>query len=206
MNNLAVRLNKIEYCDRVMGLMAGRSFKKRLANKRSLKLADRNSLKMTLTFTVLTRLVVLSTLSAGCFETSSEEPKSEHHDMERETFDLINEYRKEKGLAELKWNDVIHKQCLGHSQNMASGEVEFSHEGFSDRVEVLKEELGSGAAAENVAYNWGSTDPAQTAVDGWIDSDGHRKNIEGNFDLSAVGIAKSEDGKYYLTQMFLKSK
>jgi len=53
--------------------------------------------------------------------------------------------------------------------------------------------------------NWGSTDPVGVAVSGWLNSTGHRNNIEGNYDLTGVGVAKSSDGKYYLTQMFAKS-
>ena len=30
---------------------------------------------------------------------------------------------------------------------------------------------------ENVAYNGGAEDPAKVAVDGWINSPGHRKNM-----------------------------
>jgi uncharacterized protein YkwD len=41
------------------------------------------------------------------------------------------------------------------------------------------------------------------AVDGWLGSPHHRENIEGNFDRTGVGIARSGDGTYYYTQIFI---
>jgi uncharacterized protein YkwD len=155
---------------------------------------------------VLTVLAVLSLciLSSGCFTDDSGNEQSEYFEMEKQVFNLINEYRAEQGLVKLDYSKTVSSQCLKHSEGMASGEVEFSHDGFPDRAAILKEELGSGSAAENVAYNWGQTDPVQTAVDGWINSTGHKNNIEGGYTLTGVGIAMSGDGKYYFTQMFYK--
>ena len=44
------------------------------------------------------------------------------------------------------------------------------------------------------------------AVDGWIKSDGHRKNIESQFNLTGIAIAKNAKGEYYFTQLFVRSR
>lgn len=59
------------------------------------------------------------------------------------------------------------------------------------------------AAAENVAYNRGYTDPVAKAVEGWLNSSGHRRNIEGNYNLTGIGVAKNSQGAYYFTQIFI---
>ena len=33
-------------------------------------------------------------------------------------------------------------------------------------------------------------------------SPGHRKNIEGHFDMTGIGVTKSSDGTIFFTQMF----
>lgn len=87
---------------------------------------------------------------------------------------------------------------------MASGRTGFSHDGFSDRVQ------GSGltyrGAAENVAYNQGYSQPVDEAVKGWINSPGHRQNMEGNYDTAGIGIAQNAKGEYYFTQVFMKTQ
>lgn len=57
--------------------------------------------------------------------------------------------------------------------------------------------------AENVTYNQGFSDPVTQAVDGWLKSTGHRQNIEGNFTLTGIGLAKNSSNEYYFTQIFV---
>jgi uncharacterized protein YkwD len=84
---------------------------------------------------------------------------------------------------------------------MAKGNVSFGHDGFSQRVKAIG--IPYKKAAENVAFNQGYTDPATVAVKGWIKSDGHRKNMEGDFDLTGIGIAQNARGEYFFTQIFV---
>jgi uncharacterized protein YkwD len=57
-----------------------------------------------------------------------------------------------------------------------------------------------------VAYNQGYSKPDEQAVEGWIKSSGHRKNMEGDFDLTGIGITKNAKSEYYFTQIFIKSR
>jgi uncharacterized protein YkwD len=45
---------------------------------------------------------------------------------------------------------------------------------------------------------------AREVVDGWLNSPGHRRNIEGDFRLTGIGIAKRSDGMVYFTQIFIR--
>ena len=87
---------------------------------------------------------------------------------------------------------------------MASGKVAFGHDGFSARVKATG--IAYSGAAENVAYNQGSKDPATTAVQGWLKSSGHLTNIKGNYNLTGIGVASNSKGQIYFTQIFLRSR
>lgn len=137
-------------------------------------------------------------------ETEPEEILDELDQMEQEVFQQINEYRLEQGLPALAWNETIADFCRVHSLNMANGSVPFSHDGFNERVNGIGMTIRFTSAGENVAYN-NFPDPVTTAVDGWIESPGHLANIVGTFTLTGVGIAESDDGRYYFTQIFINN-
>ncbi|OWY64987.1 secretion protein [cyanobacterium TDX16] len=123
--------------------------------------------------------------------------------IERAIFNRINQYRQGRGLAALTWDNSISNQARIHSQNMASGAVPFSHNGFQQRVQEISKVIPYAGAAENVAYNQGYADPAANAVQGWLNSSGHQRNIVGSYNLTGVGVARNSQGKYYFTQIFI---
>lgn len=125
------------------------------------------------------------------------------NDVEQKAFEEVNNYRLSKGLKPLSLDSRIVEQARKHSQNMADKKVPFSHEGFEERVAATN--IPRKYAAENVAYNQGYSDPAARAVEGWINSEGHRRNIEGDFDLTGMGVVKSSNGTYYFTQIFIQT-
>lgn len=124
--------------------------------------------------------------------------------IETSVFQQINQYRASQGLSALTRNSAIDTQARTHSQNMASGKVAFGHDGFQQRIQATG--IAYTAAAENVAYNQGASDPATQAVQGWLKSSGHLANIKGNYNLTGVGVASNSQGKIYFTQIFLRSK
>lgn len=87
---------------------------------------------------------------------------------------------------------------------MASGQASFGHEGFSERFSALQKTITIRGIAENVAMN-DYPNPAPTAVTGWINSPGHKTNLENtSYTQSGLGVAKSSEGNYYFTQIFIK--
>ena len=121
-------------------------------------------------------------------------------DIDKEIFDLINTHRESKGLDKLEFDEVIWKAANKHSQNMASGTTDFGHDGFTERVAGIKEEIGGSASAENVAMGYTTAD---AVVKGWLNSDGHKKNIEGSYTHSSVSAVEDNGGTYYYTQIFI---
>jgi uncharacterized protein YkwD len=121
--------------------------------------------------------------------------------LQQSVLDYVNQYRKTKGLAPLKMMPLITAEALKHSKNMVDGKVGFGHDGFDGRADRLMSQIElSNAIAENVAYGKFS---AQEVVNRWIQSPGHRKNIEGKFTLTGVGIVRRADGYLFFTQIFI---
>lgn len=134
-------------------------------------------------------------------------PSPTHSALEQSVHTQINKYRQSKGLAPLTLNATISDQARAHSQAMAQGKVPFSHQGFETRVRVISQKVPYRGAAENVAFNKGYSDPATQAVQGWLKSPGHLKNIQGGqYNLTGVGVVKNAKGEYYLTQIFIQRR
>jgi uncharacterized protein YkwD len=124
--------------------------------------------------------------------------------MEQSVLRQINQYRAGRKLPALTLDATITQQSRNHSQNMANGTVPFSHQGFEQRVKAISKAMSYRAAAENVAYNMGYGDPATQAVQGWLKSPGHLKNIQGQYNVTGIGVSKNAKGEVYFTQMFIR--
>ncbi|WP_298627128.1 CAP domain-containing protein [uncultured Legionella sp.] len=115
----------------------------------------------------------------------------------------INEYRQQHGLTPLKMDNRIVKEAKQHSMDMATHKMGFGHKYFHQRIDRLHSQIkDSNAGAENVAYNYKD---AQDVVKNWLRSPGHKRNIDGNYNLTGIGIARDKHGKIYFTQIFLKT-
>lgn len=124
--------------------------------------------------------------------------------LEQSVHEQVNQYRASQNLPPLKLDPRISEVCRQHSQGMASEGVPFGHEGFEQRANAIEKSIAYRSVAENVAYNFGYSNPGKQAVEGWIKSPGHQKNMVGNFDLTGVGIVKNAKGEYYFTQIFVR--
>lgn len=124
--------------------------------------------------------------------------------IEQQAFKQINDYRLSKGLLALAWNNDIATIARVHSQQMATGQVPFGHQGFEDRVKNIQAVVNIGGAAENVAAS-DEKDLVNAVVNGWIQSQGHRENIENaTYNISGMGVVVDGTGMYYFTQLFAK--
>lgn len=130
-------------------------------------------------------------------ESASTAPK-----LEDDILILINRYRKSKGLSALSSSPVIEQEARRHSMAMATKRISFGHDGFNIRSKIITSKIpGTNAVAENVAFGSNS---AKEVVDGWLNSPGHRKNIEGNYKLTGIGVARDQQSRLYFTQIFAR--
>ena len=130
--------------------------------------------------------------------------QAQHKDYKAMADDIlmyVNEHRKDMRLGPLKMNDIVSATAEQHSRNMASERIPFGHEGFDARMDKLTKQIKPvNAWAENVAY---SSENAKEVVEMWLHSAGHKKNIEGKYNTTGIGIARGKDGTLYFTQIFL---
>lgn len=117
---------------------------------------------------------------------------------------LINDHRISLGILPLIHVDGLGDISEKHSEDMASGVVAFGHTGFSSRCSDGRNVLGGGNwCGENVANGQKTVQAAYTA---WMNSAGHRANIENSRGShTGFGFAKNSAGTYYWTQIFLES-
>jgi uncharacterized protein YkwD len=115
----------------------------------------------------------------------------------------VNQYRQSQNLPPLTIDPIISAQAKAHSEKMARvGRI--GHEGFNDRVQSVSKEIVYRSAAENVGYSVGYAQPEAIAVEDWIGSPGHQKNMVGRYDLTGIGSAKNAKGETYFTQIFIR--
>jgi uncharacterized protein YkwD len=122
--------------------------------------------------------------------------------MADEILKYINDYRRKKGLPVLSMNASMSAEAQRHSENMAARRTSFSHNGFQGRIKRISTSLkeGIGNAAENVAMGSNS---ARDVVNDWLTSPMHKKNIEGRYNLTGIGVATDKKGVLYFTQIFI---
>ncbi|MCV2483291.1 CAP domain-containing protein [Flavobacterium sp. SH_e] len=124
-----------------------------------------------------------------------------YNDTELQTMKLINEHRASVGLNALERINHISYKCEEHNEYMIANNV-VNHNDFVERSQNITNVLGAKKVGENVAYNYKTPEAALRA---WLDSPGHKENIEGDF--THFGISVTTDaatGKKYYTNIFAK--
>ncbi|WMI67498.1 CAP domain-containing protein [Mangrovimonas sp. YM274] len=120
--------------------------------------------------------------------------------IEIEILELINAHRIEKGLNPLNNLDVIKSVAYTHTDYMVTKNV-VNHNNFYQRKESLIQNASATKVTENVAYAYST---AQGVVNAWLNSEGHRENIEGDFTDFDISAEQNSEGKWYYTNIFIK--
>lgn len=124
-----------------------------------------------------------------------------YNDSELETMKLINDYRVSVGLNALEPINHISAKCEEHNNYMIEKNV-VDHNDFVARSENITKVLGAKKVGENVAYNYKTSEAALKA---WLDSPGHKENIEGNFTHFGIAVTiDAKTGKKYYTNIFVR--
>ena len=74
-----------------------------------------------------------------------------------------------------------------------------NHDNFSARASEISSKVAAKAVSENVARNH---DTAVEAMQGWLQSESHKKTMEGNYTHTAISIKEDPQGNLYYTQLF----
>jgi uncharacterized protein YkwD len=161
-------------------------------------------------FRVLLSLAIVFTM-VSCSSDSSDGTSTDkkvvtnynYNETELKLITLINNYRQTIGLNTLEVINHISFKSEEHNIYMIEHNL-VNHDYFKERSDNLILVLGAERVGENIAYNYKT---AENAFSAWMDSPGHRANIEG--DYTHFGLAVTTDaqtGKKYYTNMFMKKK
>lgn len=156
--------------------------------------------------------VALTALAAACTlpvvvsgpASTSAPANTRRTSTESRIFDLINAQRVHQGLPALVYNEQLDRMAkiqaenMAHYQKMSHVIPEATLPTLPDRARYVSYQFGR--LAENVALGYPN---AETVVQGWMTSKGHRANILNN-DLveTGIGIARSSSGGLYYCQVF----
>jgi uncharacterized protein YkwD len=118
----------------------------------------------------------------------------------------INQVRQDKELQPLEHNEKLAQVARNYSRQMAENNF-FSHTGndgstLQDRVSAAG--IIYWVVGENLFKSTNVPQPVKVAVDGWMESPGHRENIlRPVFTETGVGVWRVNN-TYYITQLFLR--
>lgn len=103
--------------------------------------------------------------------------------MSRETFNLMNKFRQENGVAALSWSDSEHTRAKSQAEKNAS--------------------KGDGGHTFNQISLITSRATAQSFINIWSNSSGHKQNMLDEVNIAgAVAVYKDSDGVYYVVASF----
>lgn len=131
-------------------------------------------------------------------------------EVEKAILAATNAYRVKQDRGKLTLEPTLSKIARGHAREMAkrdqygdddsNGHI-LDGKGPADRAKAGGYAFGK--LLENVGWNKGHDDPAKTMMQGWIDSPGHRKNLE-DADITELGLgaAQGQSGRWYFVQLF----
>ena len=161
----------------------------------------------------------------------SNQPEVRIPDLERRVHDLINAERAKKKTDKLSFDRQLAEIARAHSADMAKRKF-FNHtnpegKNATDRGRAagylcqkfyggfirqgLAENLYRGSLYSRIRitgtqriYDWYSPEEiARKAVEGWMDSEGHRRNIlQKTYEKEGIGIFIDADDNVYVTQVF----
>ena len=123
---------------------------------------------------------------------------------EARIFDLINAERRHQGLRPLVFSAQLNQMAKIQAQNMAYYQ-KMAHvlpnatlPTLGDRAHYVGYSFGR--IAENVALGYPN---AETVVEGWMNSRGHRQNIlDAGVVETGIAVARSATGGLYYCQVF----
>lgn len=118
----------------------------------------------------------------------------------------VNHIRQSYGLQPLQWNANVANVARQHSRNMADNNF-FSHadpQGNTALERLLNAGVRFNLVAENLALNENASDPVSLAINGWLDSPGHRQNmLRAEVTDTGVGVIRQGE-EYFFTQLFIR--
>jgi uncharacterized protein YkwD len=79
---------------------------------------------------------------------------------------------------------------------------DIDHLGYDQRQQQVAAVLPLRGFGENVAFTTRDSGVAKRMVERWVASPGHRRNLEGSWQLTGVGAARDRHGSWYVAMLY----
>jgi uncharacterized protein YkwD len=127
-------------------------------------------------------------------------------DFSRRIFVKINELRVIRGAGPLVWSDALADCAREQSERKVAlrfpGHEDPERGGVAERLSAAGVKWAR--CGENLFMEKGWEDPVNFAVVFWWYSAGHQENLlNPEYRESGIGVARGEDGAYFVTQIFI---
>lgn len=161
-------------------------------------------------FTINAKAQYSSFVNAYFSSVSQTLQKEEEFRIEFQIFQAINQKRLQFGIKPVKWREETAQIARFHSDNLAKFDF-LSHYGIDGKtVGGRADDFGLKKwkmIGENVACLRGYPDFVNQVVESWMASPSHRQNLlNPRWKESGIGVAHTNSGKIYFTQVFLLRK
>ena len=128
--------------------------------------------------------------------------------LAQQVLTLTNQHRASIGLAPLASSSTLTASAVWKSGHMAGNDY-FDHNDFafapltslrSWSTRITDCDYPNAGRGENIAFGYSS---AQAVMTGWLNSSGHRANIEsGSYKAIGIGVVRDSGGRLWWTQNF----
>ncbi len=122
--------------------------------------------------------------------------------FEKSIHDEINAHRVSLGKDKMVLQFLMMNEAKDYSQKMANGVQDLNTDAIKDQLDILKTNLKGDAAAV-----WVTTcmyENSDSVLSIALSNAEVKAIIEGDYNQSAVGAVKDENGKYYITHLLLR--
>ena len=143
------------------------------------------------------------TVTPGPIITNPEFNANETGILERELYNLVNQYREANQLNQLIWSNTISKQCRYHSNDIASGRIPFGHFGNEIRLFKIRHAFPNAIVAELIYQQNSNHQFSEKAIDSWKNNQFGNETLTGNYQRIGIGIARSESDNYIVTMILI---
>ncbi|MEV4923821.1 CAP domain-containing protein [Streptomyces roseoverticillatus] len=124
--------------------------------------------------------------------------------LQREVFDLVNDYRAQHGKARLEYDPVVERAAQDEADEQARRQQQGHYINTADSLHKYGYSRPWSGTAENAAGARGFWKDARSVVDAWIKEPLHERNILGDgYKYTGVGVAIDGSGTHWWAQDFV---
>ncbi len=121
------------------------------------------------------------------------------YQFENQFLIILNDYLNSNNYNQLERIPEADEVANLHTQNMIEVNS-LHHDNFSERQHYFVD-LGYTTLRENLAMGYSNP---ETLLNAWLQSPSHKSAIESNSHKTGLSILKNQNGKYFITQLYIK--